>query len=176
MLKLFLLRHAKSSWTDPGLDDLDRPLNARGLRAAAAIGRFMRQSKLSPELVLCSPARRARETWKFVAEELRTAPRVIIDEGIYDFGNGGRLLEVARNMANGATPLMIVGHNPSMERLAVRLIRKGDPKLVKRLEQKYPTGALSVIEFPGTKWSDVAEGAGELVSFTRPADLEVEAK
>ena len=96
MLKLFLLRHAKSSWTDPGLDDLDRSLNARGLRAAAAIGRFMRQSKLMPELVLCSPARRARETWKLVAEELRTAPRVIIDEGIYDFGNGGRLLEVAR--------------------------------------------------------------------------------
>jgi len=176
MLKLFLLRHAKSSWTDPGLDDLDRSLNARGLRAAAAVGRFMRQSKLMPELVLCSPARRARETWKLVAEELRTAPRVVIDEGIYDFGNGGRLLEVARHLANGANPLLIVGHNPSMERLAVRLIRKGDPKLMKRLEQKYPTGALTVIEFSGTKWSDIAEGTGELLSFTRPADLEVEAK
>ena len=176
MLKLFLLRHAKSSWTDPGLDDLDRPLNARGLRAAAAIGRFMRQSRLNPELVLCSPARRARETWKLVAEELRIAPRVIIDEGIYDFGNGGRLLEVARTLANGASPLLIVGHNPSMERLAARLIKSGDPKLIKRLEQKYPTGALSIIEFPVKKWSDVAEATGELLSFTRPADLEIEAK
>jgi len=176
MLKLFLLRHAKSSWTDPGLDDLDRPLNARGLRAASAIGRFMRQSRLNPELVLCSPARRARETWKIVAEELRTAPRVIIDEGIYDFGNGGRLLDVARTLANGSNPLLIVGHNPSMERLATRLIGKGDPKLVKRLEQKYPTAALSIIEFPVKKWSDVAEATGELLSFTRPADLEIEAK
>src|SRR5215470_2655109 len=94
MLRLFLLRHAKSSWTDPGVGDLDRPLNARGLRAATAMGRFMRANRLNPELVLCSPARRARETWKLVAEELRTAPRVIIDDGIYDFGNGGRLLEV----------------------------------------------------------------------------------
>ena len=171
-MKLFLLRHAKSSWTDPGLDDLDRPLNARGLRAAAAIGRFMRSNRLLPELVLCSPARRARETWKLVADELRTAPRVVIDEGIYDFGNGGRLLDVARTQANGASPLLVVGHNPSMERLAARLIGRGEPKLVKKIEQKYPTGALCVIEFPIEKWGEIADATGELLSFTRSSDLE----
>ena len=89
--------------------------------------------------------------------------------------HGGRLLDVARNLANGANPLLIVGHYPTMERLAGRLIGKGDPKLVKRIETKYPTGALSVFEFRGSKWSDIAEGTGELLGFTRPADLEVEA-
>lgn len=171
MLRLMLFRHAKSSWTDPGLDDQDRPLNPRGAKAAPLIGRFMRTHKLEPELVLCSPARRARESWKLASAELRSAPRLLMEDALYDFGNGGRILETVRVRADTAKSVMVVGHNPSIERLAQRLVGKGDAKLRKRLNEKYPTGALAVITFEAAAWGDVEDGKGTLASFTRPRDL-----
>jgi phosphohistidine phosphatase len=171
MLRLFLFRHAKSSWTDPGLDDRDRPLNPRGQKAAPLIGRFMRAQKLVPDLVLCSPARRARATWKLASGELGTAPRLLMEEALYDFGNGGRILDTVRAKAEAARSIMVVGHNPSIERLAQRLIGKGDAKLRKRLAEKYPTGALAVITFDTNDWNAIEDGKGTLAVFTRPRDL-----
>lgn len=171
MLRLLLLRHAKSSWTDPGLDDHDRPLNARGQKSAPLIGRFMREQKLNPDLVLCSPARRARETWKLVSAELRSSPRLLMEDGLYDFGNGGRILDTVRAKADTAKTVLVVGHNPSIERLAQRLIGKGDAKLRKRLAEKYPTGALAAISFDAKEWKDIEDGKGTLASFIRPRDL-----
>ncbi|CAN5363379.1 histidine phosphatase family protein [soil metagenome] len=171
MLRLMLLRHAKSSWTDPASDDRDRPLSGRGHKAAAVMGAFMRREKLIPELVLCSPARRARDTWKLASGELRAAPRTIVEDGLYDFGNGGRVLDAIRDKAEGAKSLLIVGHNPSIERLALRLVGKGTATLKDQLERKYPTGALSVIDFKTDAWKEIGDGAGRLVSFTRPRDL-----
>lgn len=175
MLRLFLFRHAKSSWTDPGLDDEDRPLNPRGQKAAPLIGRFLRAHKLVPDLVLCSPARRARDTWKLASAELGTAPRLIIEEALYDFGNGGRILDTVRSKADAAKSVMVVGHNPSIERLAQRLIGKGDAKLRKRLADKYPTGALAMITFDAVDWHRVEDGKGTLSVFIRPRDLVKEA-
>ena len=171
MLRLMLFRHAKSSWTHPGLDDHDRPLNPRGLKSAPQIGRFMRAQKLAPDLVLCSPARRARETWKLASAELRSAPRLLMDDALYDFGNGGRILDTVRAKADTAKSVMVVGHNPSLERLAQRLVGKGDAKLRKRLADKYPTGALAVIAFENDNWNDIEDGKGTLTYFTRPRDL-----
>jgi phosphohistidine phosphatase len=171
MLRLMLLRHAKSSWTDPARDDRDRPLSARGLKAAPAIGAFMRKEKLVPDLVLCSPARRSRDTWKLAAEALKAAPKVIVDDALYDFGNGGKLLDALRHKGNEAKVVLLVGHNPSLERLALRLIGKGDKKLKDRIAKKYPTGALAVIEFKASDWKNVKDAEGELVSFTRPTDV-----
>jgi phosphohistidine phosphatase len=171
MLRLMLLRHAKSSWTDPGRDDRDRPLSARGLKAAPAIGAFMRKEKLVPDLVLCSPARRARDTWKLAAEALKAAPKLIVDDTIYDFGNGGRLLDSLRHKGNGAKSVLLVGHNPSLERLARRLIGKADQATKDRIAKKYPTGALAVLEFKIADWKAVKDGEGHLVSFTRPKDV-----
>lgn len=175
MLRLMLFRHAKSSWTDPGLDDHDRPLNPRGQKSAPLIGRFMRNQKLTPELVLCSPARRARETWKLASAELRTAPRLLVEDALYDFGNGGRILDTVRAKADTAQSVMVVGHNPSIERLAQRLIGKGDVKLRKRLAEKYPTGALAVISFDTGDWDNIEDGKGTLAFFARPRDLTKEA-
>lgn len=171
MLRLLLLRHAKSSWTDPGLDDHDRPLNPRGQKAAPLIGRFMRTHKFTPDLVLCSPARRARETWKLASAELGSAPRLLMEEALYDFGNGGRILDTVRTKADNAKSVMVVGHNPSIERLAQRLIGKGDAKLRRRVADKYPTGALAVITFDVGAWGDIEDGKGTLQAFTRPRDL-----
>jgi phosphohistidine phosphatase len=166
-----LLRHVKSSWTDPGREDRDRPLSARGIEAAPAMGAFMRKEKLVPDLVLCSPAKRARDTWKLVSETLNAAPRLLVEENIYDFGNGGRLLDALRHKCNGAKSVLLIGHNPSLERLTLRLIGKGDQSLKDRIAKKYPTGALAVIEFKAADWKRVSEGEGHLVSFTRPKDV-----
>ena len=171
MLRLMLLRHAKSSWTDPGRDDRDRPLSAKGLSAAPAMGEFMRREKLIPDLVLCSPARRARDTWKLAAESLKAAPKLVVDEAIYDFGNGGRLLDVLRVKGNGAKSVLVVGHNPSLERLALRLVGKGERALKDRIAKKYPTGALAVLEFKIADWKAIKDAGGQLISFTRPKDV-----
>jgi phosphohistidine phosphatase len=169
-----LLRHAKSSWTDPGVDDRERPLNPRGLKAAPVMGAFMRKEGLIPELVFCSPARRARETWRLVAEQLRAAPKVIVDEAIYDFGNGGRVAEAVRQQAGKAPSVLVAGHNPSLERLAQRLASDGDEKARRRMEEKFPTGALAVIDFAISDWHDLGTAQGILVSFTRPRDLQAD--
>jgi phosphohistidine phosphatase len=171
MLRLMLLRHAKSSWTDPGRDDRDRPLSPRGIKAAPAIGAYMRKEKLFPDLVLCSPARRARDTWTLAAEALKAAPKLIVDDAIYDFGNGGRLLDSLRHKGNGAKSVLLVGHNPSLERLALRLVGKSDKTLKDRIAKKYPTGALAVIDFKAADWKAVKDTEGFLISFTRPKDL-----
>ena len=79
-----------------------------------------------PDLVLCSPARRARETWKLAAAALKTAPKTLVEEQLYDFGNGGRILDLIRAQGRCGESILIVGHNPSLERLALRLIGKGE--------------------------------------------------
>lgn len=173
MLTLMLLRHAKSSWSDAATADLDRPLSPRGRRAAQAMGRFIASENLVPDLVLCSPARRARETWKYVAAELKSAPKVMTEETIYDFGNGSRLLDALRKRAGTAKRVMIVGHNPSMERLAVRLAAAGEEKLRGRLARKYPTAALAVIGFEATDWAGLPE-TGSLERFVRPKDIQAD--
>ncbi len=174
MLTLMLLRHAKSSWSDAQTADLDRPLSPRGRHAAQAMGRFIVSENLAPDLVLCSPARRARETWKYVAAELKSAPKVIIEETIYDFGNGSRLLDALRKRAGTAKRVMIVGHNPSMERVAVRLATTGDEKLRGRLARKYPTAALAVIGFEASAWDQLPESGGSLERFVRPKDIQAD--
>jgi phosphohistidine phosphatase len=171
MLRLMLLRHAKSSWTDPGHDDGQRPLSPRGEKAAPAMGKFMRRHKLIPDLVLCSPARRARDTWKLLAKELPEAPAPSVEEAVYDFGNGGRLLEAIRRRGDKAASVLVVGHNPSIERLALRLTKGGDTNAIQRMTEKYPTGALAIIDFPVAAWGDIGEASGQLASFTRPRDI-----
>jgi phosphohistidine phosphatase len=170
-LRLMLLRHAKSSWTDPGRDDRDRPLSPRGAKAAPAMGRHMQREGLLPGLVLCSPARRARDTWRLVAEQLKSAPRVIVDEAVYDFGNGGRIVDAIRKEAGAVTSVLVAGHNPSLERLALRLTGEGSDKVRRRMERKFPTGALAVIDFAIDDWRELGSHPGTLVAFTRPKDL-----
>lgn len=171
MLQLLLLRHAKSSWTDTGLADADRPLTARGKAAAKAMGREIAARGLPPDLVLCSPARRARDTWKIVSGQLKSPPRVVVVDAIYDFGNGGRVISAIAANAGAAKSLLVVGHNPSLERLAARLAISGDAKLRARIALKYPTAALAVIHFKADDWDKIADHGGELQHFIRPKDL-----
>ena len=171
MLQLLLLRHAKSSWSGDGLTDLDRPLNGRGKRAASAMGRFMASKRLVPDLILCSPARRARDTLDLVAAEFETPPPALIDESIYDFGSGENLLECIRQQTAGTKSLLLVGHNPSIEGLAQSLSARGGEKLRSRLKNKFPACALAVIAIDVADWPAVCESSGKLVHFVRPKDI-----
>jgi phosphohistidine phosphatase len=171
MLSLMLLRHAKASLADTGQADLDRPLNDRGRRAAVAVGRYMASNALPPQLVLCSPAQRTRETWSLVAGELPATPEVLFPAEIYDSSNGTALMEFLRHKAGTAQSVLLVGHNPSIGELAQTLIGSGSEKLRERLEKKYPTAALAVFSVDLGNWESLAAGSGTLLHFVRPRDL-----
>lgn len=171
MKTLYLLRHAKSDWSEGGMTDFDRPLAPRGREAAPAMGRYMKSKKLAPDLVLCSAAARAKETWDLVAAELGGAPEVRVLKGLY-MASPGRLLDALRKVPAGVRSVLLIGHNPGMEVLAERLVGSGTRKAIARLAVKYPTGALAAIQFKVDDWAALADGTGHLTRFMRPKDLD----
>jgi phosphohistidine phosphatase len=169
---LILLRHAKSDRSGIELDDAVRPLTERGIHAARCIGHWLNTSGPTPDLVLCSPARRAKDTWEIVKAEFISPPPSTTVPEIYDFGTGDALLDVIRNHGGTAWTLMLVGHNPSIEELAARLTGSGDRALRNRLETKFPTAALAIIVFPPGNWASTSWKTGALISFICPRDLQ----
>lgn len=168
--QLLLLRHAKAMPGDAGMADIDRPLAARGEDAAAAIGRYLAERGLAPDLVLCSPARRTRQTWEIAARELPQTKTKFIDE-LYDFGDGSALLDVIRRLGHEARRLMLVTHNPATQALALALAGKAEKSLRGKMAEKYPTAGLALLSFPSGNWADTAEGKGHLDGFVTPREL-----
>jgi phosphohistidine phosphatase len=168
MARLYLLRHAKSSSNDADLADHDRPLAPRGRRATQAMADHIRERGISPELVLCSSAARAQETLDGIRTGFAEAPAVEIERAVYD-GSEEVLLDRLRAVPAGVGSVMLVGHNPAIERLALNLARGGAD--LERLAAKYPAGALATLELDGD-WSQLAPGEAELAEFTIPRELE----
>ena len=168
MKRLFLLRHAKSSRKDSSLPDRDRPLAGRGRRASRAMARYMREHGIEPALVLCSSAKRARQTLDGVAAGLGGSPEVRIEPRLYEASAAGLLARLQR-LGDDVPSVMLIGHNPAVERLALDLAN-GGPELAE-LGEKYPTGALAILEFGGT-WSGLEPDSARLVDFVKPRDLE----
>jgi phosphohistidine phosphatase len=150
MKRLYLLRHAKSSWDDPELADHERPLSARGRRAADAIGAHMREHGIEPQLVLCSSATRTRETLA------RIGLSGEIEPGLYG-ASASELLARVRELPPSLESVLLIGHNPGIHDVALALT--GAPG-------KYPTGALATIELAG--WT---AGSGRMIDFVRPREL-----
>ncbi|MFP4327827.1 MAG: SixA phosphatase family protein [Paracoccaceae bacterium] len=161
---LILMRHAKSSWKDPALDDHDRPLNRRGRRAASALGGWMRDRGWVPDEVLCSTARRTRETLRRL--DLPGAPTVRERRALY-LAEPEAMLEVLRG-AQGACVLML-GHNPGIAEFAHRLIAAPPPHA---RFAGYPTGATLVAEFLVARWDQADWARAEAVDFVVPRDLD----
>ncbi len=138
MHTLILLRHAKSSWHDPALPDQDRPLNSRGVAVAPVMGRAMAKHGLDPDLVLCSPARRTRDTLALVMPELKTEPKIVYEDALYH-ATSAEMLTVLQKVAPAASQVLMVGHNPELQRFALDLIGSGPKHLWDRLEAKLPT-------------------------------------
>jgi phosphohistidine phosphatase len=166
--RLYLLRHAKSSWKDAGLADHDRPLARRGRRAASAIGRHLREQRVAPELVLCSTARRARETLERIEAELGSGA-IRAEPELYGAGPA-ELLALLHQIEAPVRSVMVIGHNPALEQLALLIARRGPA--VSELEAKFPTGALATLTFRGPGWAALDRGTAELIEFVRPRDLE----
>jgi phosphohistidine phosphatase len=168
MKRLYLLRHAKSSWKDESLPDRERPLAGRGRRAADAMARHLDEAGVTPQLVLCSPARRARETLDRIRSSLHGAEEQV-EADLYG-ADAAELLDRLRRLPEDVDSVMVIGHNPALQDLALDLARPGPA--AHELAGKYPTGALLELEFPVDRWSELGEGGGELVAFIRPRDLE----
>jgi phosphohistidine phosphatase len=171
MLTLSLLRHAKSSWADPELDDHDRPLAKRGTKAAGAMGAFIAKAGLRPDLILCSGAVRTRATLALVMPELgRPPPQVIFDDDLY-MAAPAALLGRVQQAKSDARHVMLIGHNPGLHALALELTGKSNLKNVEALATKFPTCGLAVLTFKARKWSEIRPGAGTLDLFMTPRRL-----
>ena len=172
MKTLTVLRHAKSSWDDAVARDFDRPLNARGQRAAVTVGRHMRSEGLSFDHVVASPAVRIVETVEQVESGFGGALAPAWDRRIY-LASASTLLDVIHELPAGADSALLIGHNPGLEDLVLMLVpdRSGD-LLRDSVEEKFPTAALAVISFDTTDWSAIRSNAGTLVRFVRPRDLD----
>jgi phosphohistidine phosphatase len=163
--RLHLLRHAKSSWDDPALADHDRPLAPRGLRAAALLSGYVRREAVAPQLVLCSTARRTRETLRML--ELEPAPVVRFERELYA-ASEGVLLERLHAVCDDVASVMLVGHSSGIEQLALLLAGSGARR--DEMREKFPTGALATLELAGP-WRGLDRGTATLTDYVIPREL-----
>jgi phosphohistidine phosphatase len=161
MKRLYVLRHAKSSWDDASLSDFDRPLNERGLDAAPLMGKVMRKRGYIPDAVFSSPAKRAKKTAKLATDAAGIESSIIFDERIYE-ASPQKLVEVLSTVDGAAASAMIVGHNPGMEGL-IRLLTGETVSM--------PTAALAIIDLEVEQWNDLDHQTGKLVAMLRPKEL-----
>ena len=170
MRTLYLLRHAKSAWDDPSLDDHERPLGPRGRKAARLLARHFRELDADPELVLCSTAQRTRETLDMVLSGFSATPIIATERGLYLAG-AESMLDRLRDIEAGVKRAMIIGHNPGLHEPAVMLAQKGPAQLTSALARKFPTGALATFRVDAA-WAELDPGACRLDAFVIPAELE----
>jgi phosphohistidine phosphatase len=167
---LFLLRHAKSSWDDPTLDDHDRPLAPRGRRAAKRIADHFRSEPVRPALVLCSSARRACETLAELKPALGDQAKVLVTDDLYG-ADADEILNRLREVGQDIASVMIVGHNPGLHDLALELAGEGDEAALSQLHTKFPTGALAILQLSRTGWYELAPGQAYLANLVLPRPL-----
>lgn len=166
---LILLRHAKSDW--PDVPDHERPLAPRGRHDAPAVGRWLRDGGLLPDQVLCSSARRTRETWESVRGQLGVDPPVTFDEQVYG-AMPGTLLDLIRRTEPARRTLLVIGHDPAVSTLALALPAEddADAATLERIRQKFPTAAAAVLVF-AESWRQLEPGTARLAAYVTPRDL-----
>lgn len=168
--EILLWRHAKSSWGDPARPDRLRPLNGRGRRGADAVAGWLAGRPAAPDLVLCSPATRTRETLDAWLRRAADPPAVRLEPELY-LASRAELLDRLRRLPEGAGRVLLIGHNEGIGELAALLATVGPADRLAALRAKYPTGALAWIAAPIDRWADLGRTRGELLIFLRPKDL-----
>ncbi len=167
---LTLMRHAKSSWEDYSQSDMDRPLAPRGKKDAPLMGKYLFENGIHPDLVLCSPAQRTRETLARLQNAFSNALNVKFDQMIYSAGMGHGLIPLLHNLNAELEHVMIVGHNPAMQELALSLCNWGadQEEIHQRILQKFSTGSVISMAFEGDKWTTISLSKGKLTHFAAP--------
>lgn len=160
MKTLYLLRHAKSSWDEPGLADFDRPLNERGLRTAPFMGEVIKNNNLPVDLILSSPARRASQTAQMVKAAGGLPAEIQFEDGIYE-ASPLRLIQIVSDLDDRFDSVMLVGHNPGFEDLVRFLSGSLHPM---------PTAALAVIDLEHRSWRDLHPDFCSLRLLIRPKE------
>jgi phosphohistidine phosphatase len=178
MRRLLLLRHAKTERDSPSGLDRDRRLDSRGREDAPVIGRYLVDHNLQPDLVLVSPATRARETWELLARELNGKPDVDFIDDLYG-ADAGEVLQTVRAASGRADDkelksVLVIGHNPGLHELALGLIGKARTEDRRALEDNLPTSGLSVFKFAIDDWNDVSVRHGTLDRFISPRRLRLQ--
>jgi phosphohistidine phosphatase len=175
--RLLLLRHAKAIPGDARTDDHERALNARGQQDAPLMGAEMHHRLYTPDLALCSTARRTIETWARIAAEFDAPPKAEFLDALY-LAAPKAILKLVHSADDQAETLLVVGHNPGLEDCALVLARKhgsdSERANLNGLRHKFPTCALAVLDFDLKNWRDIEPGSGALTDFIRPTDLKGE--
>lgn len=162
---LLILRHAKSSWKNEKLKDFDRPLKHRGEEAANLIGKVITMAELVPQVILCSPAKRAKQTAELVAEEAKFKGELKFVESFY-MGEPENYIKELKELPDEIERVMVVGHNPGLEALLQLLDGKVD---------SLPTGSLAYLVLDVKHWADLTKATvGDLISFWEPDEIRLE--
>jgi phosphohistidine phosphatase len=170
MRRLILLRHAKSDWSGQ-VDDHDRPLAERGRAASPQMGSYLAKQNLRPDLAVVSTALRAQQTWERARSAFKHNIPETVEPRLYDAAPA-KILDIIRQTPADVQVLLLVGHNPGFHELALGLIGKADPTEMARLQRKYPTAGLVVIDFDVDSWTELREHQGRLERFATPASLQ----
>lgn len=166
MLRLMLFRHAHAD-RPVDVDDHERPLSDRGLEQARRMGAHIAAHGLVPDIFIVSTSRRTRETWRLATETGGFSATKVDEPRIYE-SSAGDLLEVVREQDAAHGSLMLVGHNPGMERLAAWLLGGGDAAALARLQREFVVGGLAVIDFDAQSWAELDVQSGTLARFDTP--------
>jgi phosphohistidine phosphatase len=165
--RLSILRHAKSDWGDAELDDFDRPLNDRGWKAARRMGRELKGCGITFDVVIASPAARVRETLDGMTEKLKLNVEIHFEPQMY-LATEETLIQIVRGLPASVDAPLLVGHNPGLQQLVLRLTRRGGKR--DHVAQKFPTAALARIALPARRWADVAPASGEIDELILPKE------
>ena len=158
MKKLYIIRHAKSSRSDETLEDFERPLNKRGKENAPMIGERLKEKGIMPDIIISSPAKRAKSTAEMIAKEIGYEKRVLFDENIYE-ASVDELRKILTCINDENSAAFLVGHNPSLNDLANYYVHH---------EENIPTCGIVEVEFECNKWADIEPKNAKLISFEYP--------
>ncbi len=166
MKRLILIRHAKSSWSSGASADKSRPLNGRGRAAATKLGTWLNQKGYMPDEVVSSSAIRCVQTWSGISEILGKDAKTRFEDNLYLAGGGTMLQQLQSSVGD---VVMMLGHMPGIGEFARDLRR--DPPPAHEAFQKYPTGAVTVLDFKAENWGEVSNGSGKFVDYVTPREL-----
>ncbi|HOF01751.1 MAG TPA: histidine phosphatase family protein [Spirochaetota bacterium] len=164
MKKLYLLRHAKSSWDDSSIPDYERDLNDRGRREAKKMGEYFLEKNIIPDMIICSPSKRTRETYKLVVSELGKIIQTIFEDNIYE-ASISDIFDAISVVPKEVDSLLIIGHNPGMEDALEKITN------IPGIIDKFGTCSLAELEVDIQKWGDLYKTSAKLTNFVSPKTL-----
>ena len=168
-----MLRHAKSSWDNPNLDDFSRPLAPRGINACKLMKTYIENNPVRPDLILCSSSKRTQETYLLLADAFNRKTEVRFEYDLYESGSQ-ELLKRLRKVDGKVSSVMMIGHNPGLEHLALVLTSGKESKPLAKMREKFPTLALASIKISKGGWISAGPGRAKLKEFITPHDLDME--